>query len=127
LCIEWFLWGEGYLGCQKLLKTGSFYLLDLKKFHPKLEFHDPPNCGGSNGDSKSLSRNPEVNSEESAAPYRKIAYDFAATHPEVIYDPYPGLVAFERSREFDLIANVLPLFRHIGALKMHSFEEWSLR
>ena len=45
--------------------------------------------------------------------YRKIAHDLAATQPEVVYDPYPGMVARECSREFHLIANVLPLFRHI--------------
>jgi hypothetical protein len=31
------------------------------------------------------------------------------------------MIACESSREFHLIANVLPLFRHIGALRRHSF------
>ena len=68
----------------------------------------------------SLFRNLEVHCEEGAALYRKIADDLAATHPEVVYDPYPGMVARECSREFHLIANVLPLFRHLGALKRSS-------
>ena len=31
------------------------------------------------------------------------------------------MVALERGREFDLIAYVLPLFRHIGTLKVIRF------
>jgi len=115
------------LGCQELFQTGSFRLLHLKKFKPKLEFLYPPNCGGPNGDGKSLFRNPEVHGQESAVLDRKIAHDLAATYPEVIYDPYPGMVALERSREFDLIANVLPLFRHTAAIRRHSFQKLPLR
>jgi hypothetical protein len=81
------------LGCQELLQTGSFLLLHFKKFYTELEFQDPPNCGGSNGDGMSLFRNPEVHGEESASLYRKIAHDLAATYPEVVYDPYPCMVA----------------------------------
>ncbi len=77
-------------------------LLHLKKFHPKLGFQGPPDCGGSNGDGKSLFRNPEAHCEEGAALYRKIAHDLAATHPEVVYNPYPGMVARECSRDIPL-------------------------
>jgi hypothetical protein len=101
------------LGCQELLQTGSFLLLHLKKFYTELEFQDPPNCGGSNGDGISLFRNPEVHGEESASRYRKIAHDLAAAYPEVVYDPYPCMVARKCSREFNLVTNMLPLFRHM--------------
>ena len=42
--------------------------------------------------------------------HSKIADDLAATHPEVVDDPNPGIVACKCSWEFNLIANVLPLF-----------------
>ena len=63
----------------------------------------------------------ELHGKESALVYRKIAHDLAATYSEVIDDPYPGMVALESSREFDLIADVLPLFRHIVTLNSHRF------
>jgi hypothetical protein len=65
-----------------------------------------------------------VHGEESSTPYRKIADDLAATHPEVVYDPHPGMIARECSMEFHLIANVLPLLRHnIGALRRYGFRK----
>jgi hypothetical protein len=109
------------LGCQELLQPGLLPFLHLKKFHPKLEIQYPPNCGGSNGDGTSLFRNLEVHGEESALLYRKIAHDLASTYSQVIYDPYPIMVALENSREFDLIANVLPLFRHSGTFNSYPF------
>jgi hypothetical protein len=109
------------LGCQELLQARSFQLLHLKKFYPKLEFQGPLDFGSSNSDDNRLFRNLEVHREEGTVLYRKIAHDLAATQPEVVYDPSPGMIACESSREFHLIANVLPLFRHIGALRRHSF------
>jgi hypothetical protein len=109
------------LGCQELCQTGSLPFLHLKKFHPKLEFQYPSNCGGSNGDGTILFRNLEVHGEESAVLYGKIAHDLASTYSEVIYDPYPGMVAIENSWELDLIANVLPLFRHSGTFNSYPF------
>jgi hypothetical protein len=109
------------LGCQELRQTGSIPLLHLKKFHPKLEVQFPPNCGGSNGNGTSLFWNLEVHGKESAFPYRKIAHDLAPTYSEVIYDPSPGMVTLDRSREFDLIAEVLPLFGHISTNNSHPF------
>jgi len=117
LCSERFLCCDVNLGCQKLLQTGSFQLLHLKKFHPELEFHGPLDCGSLNGDGGSLFRNLELHGEEGASLYREIADDLAATHPEVVYDRYPGMIACESSREFHLIANVLPLLRHSGAIR----------
>jgi len=58
-----------------------------------------------------------VHGEASAALYRKIAHDLTATYSEVVDDPYAYMVARECSGEFHLVANVLPLVRHIGALK----------
>ena len=107
------------MGCQELLQPGSLHLLHLKKFHPKLEFQYPANCGGSNDNGMSLFWNLEVYGKERAVLYRKIAHDLASTYSEVIYDPYPGMVALESSREFDLITNVLPLFSHISTNNSH--------
>ena len=104
------------MGSQELRQTGSLPLLHLKEFYPKLEVKFPPNCCGSNGDGTSLFWNLELHGKERTVVYRKIGHDLAATYSEVIDDPYPGMVALERSREFDLIAEVLPLFGHIGTL-----------
>jgi hypothetical protein len=61
-----------------------------------------------------------VHREEGSAFYRKIADDLAATRPEVVYDPHPGVIAGECSRQFHLIARMLPLLRHdVGALRKH--------
>ena len=54
------LWGGIDLGCQKLLQAGPLQLLHFKKFYPKLEFQDPLDCGGSNGNGKSLFWNLEL-------------------------------------------------------------------
>jgi hypothetical protein len=123
LCSERFLCGDVHLGCHKLLQTGSFLFLHLKKLHPKLEFQGPSNCGGSNGDGSSLFRNLELYGKEGSTLHRKIADDLAATNPEIVHEPEPGMIACETSREFHLIANVLPLLRHIGALRRYRFEK----
>ena len=104
-----------HLGCQELRQTGSIPLLHLKKFTPNSRIQFPPNCGGTNGDGTSLFWNLEVHGKErSRCVPRKIGHDLAATYSEVIDDPHTGMVALERSREFDLIAEVLPLFSHIS-------------
>jgi hypothetical protein len=95
--------------------------LHFKKFNSKLEVKFPPDCGTSNGDGRDLFWNLEAYGKESALPYRKIGHDLAATYSEVIDDPYPGMVALERSREFHLIAEVLPLFGHISTNNSHPF------
>jgi len=98
-------------------------LLHLKKFHPKFEFQGPLDCGGSNGDSSGVFRDLELHCEESPTFHRKIADDLEATHPEVVYDPYPSMIACECSREFHLIASALPLLRHIGDLRRYPFRK----
>jgi hypothetical protein len=73
-------------------------------------------------DSNRLFRSLEVYGQEGADLGCQIAHDLAATHSEVVDDSYPSMVARKYRREFDLIANVLPLFRHSGALRRHWFQ-----
>jgi len=80
------------LGCLELLEAGTHQFLHLKKFHSKFEFQGSLDSGGSNGDSNGVFRDLELHCEESPTLHRKIADDLAATHPEVVYDPYPCMM-----------------------------------
>ena len=117
------------MSSQELLQARPLQLLHFKKFHPKLQFHDPPDCGGSNDDRISLIRNLELYGEQGSLVYCQIADDFAATNPKVVYDPHPGMIAPEYRSEFHLIASVLPLFSHGGVSKgsvLHRLCRWLL-
>lgn len=89
----------------------------FQKILPQIRVPNPMNCGGLNGTGSRLFRNLEVHCKARAALDLKIAHDLAATHPEVVTDPSrdPGMLLCKCSGEFNLIANVLPLFRHISA------------
>ena len=53
----------------------------------------------------------------------KIAHALTATHADVVYDPYPSMVARKYSWEFYLIANMLPLFSHSAAFRRDVFQQ----
>jgi hypothetical protein len=57
--------------------------------------------------------------EEIATFYLTMADHLAATHPEIVDDSHPGMIACEGRREFYLIAKVLPRFRHRMSLNTY--------
>ena len=67
----------------------------IQKFHPNLEFPVHRTVAARMVMAE-LFRNPEAHYEEDAicTQYR---HDLAATQPEIVYDPYPGMVARECS------------------------------
>jgi hypothetical protein len=87
------------------------------KFYAKLVFKGPLHCRGLNGDGDRLFRYLEVDCEACAGLDRKITDDLTATHPEVVDDPEPRGGTRKYRWEFDLIANVLSLFRHSSVLR----------
>jgi len=84
-------------------------------------------CGGLNGDGNRLFRSLEVRCQETTVLDCKIAHALTATHADVVYDPYPSMVARKYSWEFYLIANMLPLFSHSAAFRRDVFQQRPLR
>jgi hypothetical protein len=92
------------------------------KFHAKLVFKGPLHCSGLNGNGDWLFGCLEVDCEACAGLDWEITDDLTATHPEVVDDPDPRGVPRKYRWKFDLIANVLSLFRHCNVLRMSLFQ-----
>ena len=112
-----FLWNDVRLSCEELSQAGSFLLQHLMKFYAKLVFKGPLHCSGLNGNGDWLFGCLEVDSEAYAGLDWKITDDLTATHPEIVDDPDPRGVTRKYRWKFDLIANVLSLFRHRSVLR----------
>ena len=65
--------------------------------------------------------------QESTVLDHKIAYNLTATHAEIVYDPYPSMVACKYSWKFHVRARMLPLFSHSGAFRRDVFQQRPLR